>query len=116
MMKASLTAVSHRSRLPLVAAALVALLVLIALPPFVGIYQTQLMTYGLIAAIAALGFNLLLGYTGLLSFGHSAFFGIGAYAVAFLVRDFGIRSMELYILIGVPVSALLSALFGYISV
>ena len=115
-MKGSMSPVSHRSRLPLVAAAVVALLLLIALPQFVGLYQTQLVIYGLIAAIAALGFNLLLGYTGLLSFGHSAFFGIGAYAVAFLARDLGIHSMELYILVGLPVSAILSALFGYISV
>jgi branched-chain amino acid transport system permease protein len=105
-----------RSKLQLAAAAAAALVVLILLPPFIGVYQTQLLTYGLIAAIAALGFNLLLGYTGLLSFGHSAFFGIGAYSVAFLARDAGIRSMELYILVGLPISALLSALFGYICV
>ena len=49
-------------------------------------YQTVLLTYGLIIAIAALGFNLLLGYTGLLSFGHSAYFGAGAYTVAFIVK------------------------------
>jgi branched-chain amino acid transport system permease protein len=104
------------SRLPLALGAVAALLVLIALPGLVDVYQVQLLTYGLIFAIAALGFNLLLGYTGLLSFGHSAFFGIGAYTVAFLVRDLGIRSMELYILIGVPVAAVLSAIFGYICV
>ena len=92
------------------------LVVLALLPPYIGLYQTQLLTYGLIAAIAALGFNLLLGYTGLLSFGHSAFFGIGAYSVAFLLRDAGIRSMELYILIGLPIAAIASALFGYICV
>lgn len=103
-----------KTQLAAVAAAVVLLLAL--LPPFIGVYQTQLLTYGLIAAIAALGFNLLLGYTGLLSFGHSAFFGIGAYSVAFLARDAGFRSMELYILLGLPISALLSALFGYISV
>ncbi|TMA09287.1 MAG: branched-chain amino acid ABC transporter permease, partial [Deltaproteobacteria bacterium] len=44
------------------------------------------MAYGLIFAIAGLGFNILLGYTGLLSFGHSAYFGVGAYAVAFMVK------------------------------
>ena len=54
-------------------------------------YQTVLLTYGLIFAIAALGFNLLLGYTGLLSFGHSAYFGMGAYAVAFIVHDLHVR-------------------------
>src|SRR5438876_577480 len=115
-MSASMNPVSRRSKVPLLAASALALLVLAVLPFFIGLYQTQLLTYGLIAAIAALGFNLLLGYTGLLSFGHSAFLGIAAYAVAFLARDFGVRSMEVYILIGLPVTALLSALFGYISV
>jgi branched-chain amino acid transport system permease protein len=106
----------ERAKIQLAAVAAAVLLLLALLPPFIGVYQTQLLTYGLIAAIAALGFNLLLGYTGLLSFGHSAFFGIGAYSVAFLARDAGFRSMELYILLGLPISALLSALFGYISV
>ena len=115
-MKADVSLISYRPKLLLAAAAAVVLVVLALLPPFIGLYQTQLLTYGLIAAIAALGFNLLLGYTGLLSFGHSAFFGIGAYTVAFLLRDAGIRSMELYILIGVPVAAIASALFGYICV
>jgi branched-chain amino acid transport system permease protein len=91
-------------------------LILLALPRFVDAYQTQLFTYGLIMAVAALGFNLLLGYTGLLSFGHSAYFGVGAYAVAFMVTDLGIHSMELYILIGLPVTALVSALLGYLCV
>jgi branched-chain amino acid transport system permease protein len=103
--------------LPRLAAAMAPiLLVLILVPTFVGIYQIQLVTYGLIAAIAALGFNLLLGYTGLLSFGHSAYFGIGAYTVAFVVQYLGPHSMEFYILIGMPVVAIVSALFGYVCV
>ena len=47
--------------------------IFLVLPHIVTPYQTILMSYGLIMAIAALGFNLLLGYTGLLSFGHSAY-------------------------------------------
>jgi branched-chain amino acid transport system permease protein len=89
---------------------------LILVPTFVETYQIQLVTYGLIAAIAALGFNLLLGYTGLLSFGHSAYFGLGAYTVAFVVQRLGPHSMEFYILIGIPVVAIASALFGYLCV
>ncbi len=115
-MIASLTMVSHRSHVPLLVAAAVVLLVLILVPRFVDTYQIQLLTYGLVAAIAALGFNLLLGYTGLLSFGHSAFFGIGAYTIAFLLRYLGVHSMELYILLGVPIVAIASALFGFICV
>jgi branched-chain amino acid transport system permease protein len=103
--------------LPRLAAAMApVLLLLILLPTFVEAYQIQLVTYGLIAAIAALGFNLLLGYTGLLSFGHSAYFGLGAYTVAFVVQRLGPHSMEFYILIGIPVVAIASALFGYVCV
>ena len=76
----------------------------------------QLFTYGLIYAIAALGFNLLLGYTGLLSFGHSAYFGIGAYSAAFLVKYFGIGSIEVYILVELVFTGLISAAFGYVCV
>ncbi len=89
---------------------------LLVLPQVLDPYQTQLLTYGLIFAIAALGFNLLLGYTGLLSFGHSAFFGLGAYTAAFLVRYLGIGSMELYILVGLLVTGSITALFGFICV
>ena len=106
----------NRSWLRLAATIAPILLLLILLPTFVGTYQIQLVTYGLIAAIAALGFNLLLGYTGLLSFGHSAYFGIGAYAVAFVVQHLGPHSMEVYLLIGIPVVAIVSALFGYVCV
>jgi branched-chain amino acid transport system permease protein len=115
-MKADVSQVSYRGKLMLAAAAALALVALALIPTYVGLYQTQLLTYGLIASIAALGFNILLGYTGLLSFGHSAFFGIGAYSVAFLLRDAGIHSMELYLLIGLPIAAIASALFGYICV
>jgi branched-chain amino acid transport system permease protein len=103
--------------LPRLAVAAVAILAGLALVPGVfDIYQIQLLTYGLVAAIAALGFNLLLGYTGLLSFGHSAYFGIGAYTVAFIVARLGLKSMEAYLLIGIPVAAASSAILGYICV
>ncbi|PYO28563.1 MAG: hypothetical protein DMD86_16135, partial [Candidatus Rokuibacteriota bacterium] len=96
--------------------ALLALLALLLAPFAVPPYQTVLLSYGLVFAIAALGFNLLLGYTGLLSFGHSAYFGIGAYAVAFIVKYLGIESMEVFILGGVLASAVVAALFGFLCV
>jgi branched-chain amino acid transport system permease protein len=114
----TLTDLTPRQRtLPRAALAAVAILVLLAvIPSFTALYQVQLLTYGLIAAIAALGFNLLLGYTGLLSFGHSAYFGVGAYTVAFVVAHLGLRSMEEYLFIGIPVVATTSAIFGCICV
>ena len=97
-------------------AAAAVLIILALVPAFAGTYQTQLLTYGLTLAIAALGFNLLLGYTGLLSFGHSAYFGAGAYAVALMMRYLGVSSMELFILGGILCSAALAALFGVVCV
>jgi branched-chain amino acid transport system permease protein len=90
--------------------------VLACLPWLVEPYQTTLFSYGLVMAIAALGFNLLLGYTGLLSFGHSAYFGVGAYAVALLVKYLKITSLEMLVVGGIVASALISALFGFVCV
>jgi branched-chain amino acid transport system permease protein len=104
------------STILLIAVALPILIALVALPRFVDPYQTVLLTYGLVMAIAALGFNLLLGYTGLLSFGHSAYFGTGAYTVAFIVRDLGVTSMEAAILGGIVGTLFISALFGFVCV
>jgi len=81
----------------------------LVLPP----YQTILLGYGLVMAIAALGFNLLLGYTGLLSFGHCAYFGGGAYAVALLVKYGRTTSMELFLVAAVAASVLIAVLFGF---
>ena len=90
--------------------------VLFVLPLLIAPYHVTLVAYGLILAIAALGFNLLLGYTGLLSFGHSAYFGVGAYAVAFIVKYLKITSMEVFLLGGVLASAAIAALFGFLCV
>src|SRR5579864_61106 len=115
-MAAETQAPRAHSRVGLVAVAAAAVLALILAPGYFGTYQIQLLIFGLIAAIAALGFNLLLGWTGLLSFGHSAYFGVGAYAVALVAGHLGPHSMEFYLLIGLPVVAVTSALFGYICV
>src|SRR5215469_13907487 len=100
----------------LLAVGIIIVVVLALLPRLIVPYQTVLITYGLVFAIAALGFNLLLGYTGLLSFGHSAYFGAGAYAVAFLMRDLNVQSMELLILGGVLGTLVIAALFGFVCV
>jgi branched-chain amino acid transport system permease protein len=89
---------------------------LLALPSLIDPYQTILLSYGLVFAIAALGFNLLLGYTGLLSFGHSAYFGVGAYAVAFIVKYLGASSMELFVVGGIVGAAAVAAIFGFLCV
>ena len=90
--------------------------VLLVIPALVSPYQTLLLTYGLVMAIAAIGFNLLLGYSGLLSFGHSAYFGAGAYTAALMSKYIGANSMEAYIAGGLVVTLSVSALFGLICI
>lgn len=91
--------------------------VALALVPLVlPAYSSILLAYGLVMAIAALGFNLLLGYTGLLSFGHSAYFGVGAYAVALMVKYLQVTSMELFLVGAIVASVLITALFGIVCV
>jgi branched-chain amino acid transport system permease protein len=68
---------------------LVALAVLLALPHVPGLdsdYGRSLLTQMGIAAVFALSFNILFGQTGLLSFGHAVYFGLGAYAAIHLMR------------------------------
>src|SRR5688572_24643757 len=59
-------------------------LVLLAAPPFLTSYWVGLLTQMAILAILAMSLDVLLGYTGLPSLGHAAFFGVAAYAVAVL--------------------------------
>jgi branched-chain amino acid transport system permease protein len=57
---------------------------------------------------AALGFNLLFGYTGLLSFGHAMFLGLGAYGAAVMSGVFGVKSFELVLTAVILGSALVA--------
>ena len=72
----------RRTIIPLVNLALLALL--LALPHFATAYYTELMAKILVFAIFAMSLDLLIGFTGLVSFGHAAFFGVAAYALVFL--------------------------------
>jgi branched-chain amino acid transport system permease protein len=110
------TALAKRSPLKIIAWAAPIAVVLLVLPSLIEPYQSILLAYGLAMAIAVLGFNLLLGYTGLLSFGHSAYFGVGAYAVAFMVKYLHVQSMELFLLGAIVATILVTALFGYVCV
>ena len=85
-------------------------LILPYLLPFVGGY-TYLGVEVLIWAIFALGFNILLGYTGLPSFGHGAFFGIGAFVFGIMQMRV-INGMWIPILTGIFVAAFFGALVG----
>jgi branched-chain amino acid transport system permease protein len=64
----------------------VALLVLLVVPPQLKNYGIYLFSYWLVFVIATMGLNLTVGYAGQKSLGHAAFFGIGAYTVAILMK------------------------------
>jgi branched-chain amino acid transport system permease protein len=94
------------------AAAMVAAVVLLALPWGVREYNVQLANLFLIGALFALSFNVLFGYTGLLSFGQATFFGVGAYALALLMKKAGL-SFALAFLLSVPITALTATVIGF---
>ncbi len=91
-------------------------IILLLLVPLGGEYFSYLVGLALLFAISALALNVLLGYSGLLSFGHALFFGGGAYAVALIVKHYGIYSAEILIPISVLSVALLSLAVGILCV
>ncbi|HSV81681.1 MAG TPA: branched-chain amino acid ABC transporter permease [Ramlibacter sp.] len=91
-----------------------ALLALALLAPVIGLYPVFVMKL-LCFALFACAFNLLLGFTGLLSFGHAAFFGFSAYVTGWLVKQQG-WTPELGLLAGAATAALLGLLFGLVAI
>lgn len=89
------------------------LIVVGSIAPFL-VYPTLLMKL-LCFALFACAFNLMLGYSGLLSFGHAAFFGGSAYITGWLCRDLGL-SPELGLLLGAVFGGALGALFGLVAI
>ncbi|RLE45305.1 MAG: hypothetical protein DRJ31_11460, partial [Candidatus Methanomethylicota archaeon] len=76
-----------------------AFVILLLLPKFLSTFNLILFEYALVFSIVALGFNLLFGYTGLLSFGHGAYFAAGAYTVAMLNKYLpSIYSLEILLI------------------
>ncbi len=93
---------------------LYAVLLLLALvAPFIGypIFLMKLLCFALFAC----AFNLLLGFTGLLSFGHAMFFGGAAYICGYAAKAWGLTP-ELSILLGTASAAVLGYLVGWLAV
>ncbi|MCP4614883.1 MAG: branched-chain amino acid ABC transporter permease [Bradyrhizobium sp.] len=86
------------------------------LPTFASPYVLLLMLPFMAYGIALLGFNLLFGTTGLLSFGHALFLGVGAYTAAALTSKFGVKSFELILLAAALGSGLVSLVIGMLCV
>jgi len=86
------------------------------LPLFASPYMLLLMLPFVAYSIALFGFNLLFGTTGLLSFGHALFLGLGAYTAAVMTSKFGVLSFEIILATAVLISALMALLVGALCV
>jgi branched-chain amino acid transport system permease protein len=99
-----------------VAAGLVALLALpLALTDFWIFIAIEVLAF----ALYAVSFNVLLGYGGMLSFGHAAFFGVGGYAAAILVKKAGLApglAFALLPVVAMAAAAIMAAIIGFFSV
>ncbi|HXX84290.1 MAG TPA: branched-chain amino acid ABC transporter permease [Casimicrobiaceae bacterium] len=93
--------------------ALLIALALLALFPLVGAtFYTELVTKVMILAIFALSLDLLVGYTGLVSFGHAAYFGVGAYALALLAPKYEAANLWLTLGAAIGIAGLAALLVG----
>src|ERR1700681_1058825 len=91
--------------------------VLLSVPfwlPLLGGY-TALASKVLVFGLAAMGLNMLLGFTGVLSFGHAAYFGLGAYGAGLTLR-YLVHSTPLAVLAGTLLGGLAGTLFGLLIV
>jgi branched-chain amino acid transport system permease protein len=86
----------------------------VALPPYLGIYHTRFATQIAIYGMAALSVDLLLGYTGLITFGQAALFGVGAYAAGMLIV-YGVTNAFIAWPLAILVSMLAALAIGALS-
>ncbi len=98
---------------PVQAVALAVMVALLVLSP--GVLYPVFVMKVLCFAMFACAFNLLIGYVGLLSFGHAAFFGMGAYVTAWTAKNWGL-SAELAILLGGVTGAGIGVVFGWLAI
>ncbi|TMC08055.1 MAG: branched-chain amino acid ABC transporter ATP-binding protein/permease [Chloroflexi bacterium] len=102
---------------------LAGLLILFALlvPPLAGLYELSspdasarfyifLGTEALVLALWAVSYNLMLGYAGMVSFAHAAYYGVGAYTVALLFQDYHVP-----VLLGLVAAPVVAAAFGLVT-
>ena len=96
------------------AAALIAVLVLAVLPWVLARHQLSLLTDLLIFGLFALSLDLIMGYTGMVSFGHAAYFGLGAYGSALVLIHFG-QPVPVALLAGALLAGVVALPVGWFS-
>jgi len=96
------------------ALALAAVVVLAVLPWVLVRYQLSILTDVLIFGLFALSLDLIMGYTGMVSFGHAAYFGLGAYGSALVLIHFG-QPIPVALLAGALLAGVIAAPVGWFS-
>src|SRR5579864_5636503 len=100
---------------PLLRALLLVGLAALALYPLVGdVFYLQLLAKIMIFAIFAMSLDLLVGFTGLVSLGHAAFFGLGGYALWLLSPQYAAASLWLTLAEAVAITASAALLIGFL--
>ena len=89
----------------------------VAGPSLLDAYTINILVRSFLYAATALTVDILWGYTGILTFGQAAFFGIGAYAagIAFTYMDFSPQTAVLALVAGLTLSAIVAGVTGWIS-
>ncbi|HZA54681.1 MAG TPA: branched-chain amino acid ABC transporter permease [Candidatus Udaeobacter sp.] len=95
-------------------AALIVLILLAIAPPFLSSFLLTLLTQALIYAILAMSLDIILGYAGLASLGHAAYFGLGAYSVGILATRYG-AAFGITLPVGLLLALAVAAIFGLVA-
>ena len=91
------------------AVALIACLAVVS--QFLGAYHLALLTQITIFALSAMGLNILLGNTGMISIAHAAFMGVGAFSSAYLIQNMGLPALPAILLAGI-ITSVVGMVFG----
>ncbi|MFH1481221.1 MAG: branched-chain amino acid ABC transporter permease [Pseudomonadota bacterium] len=93
---------------------LLGILIFAIVPVFFPAHHITILTELLIFGLFAMSLDILLGYTGMISFGHAAYFGVGAYASAIMLLQFNLP-LPLAVLAGALAGAIIAFPVGYLS-
>jgi len=95
---------------------LVGAVLLFVVPAFAGSTLMNIFIRGLIFGLFAMGYDFMYGYSGMVSFGHAALFGVGAYTLAIAFTFFGIQSIWIMVILAIIIAAVYSLIVGFIAI
>ncbi len=87
---------------------------LLAIPWFGSAFYTELAAKTLVLSIFAMSLDLLVGFSGLVSFGHAAYFGVAAYAVALLTPKFEAASLWIALPVSIAAAGVAALVIGFL--